>query len=289
MSTPDDAPPPSSSEAAVPVVVVEAPAPHPAPDAAQLGLVEQFKAFWLALMDPTTSKLSKVAVGVAVLYLVSPIDLLPEALLAIFGLVDDMAAFGFLAHAIATLPTEAHRRAIVAQRGGGAAPAASDAAPAAAQNVLPAVVLPARPAARRSVLPLPGAEPAAPAASLTQPFTTALSALARGLALFGMGLGALALVLSIGVAWFFFSRPNDASNTKPESATSASQVIVPASPAVPSAAPASEPAPTATPAGVTPGDPATSAPAASAPTAKDTPTAEKSATPNVAGSGTSAR
>ncbi len=282
MSTPDDAPPPSAPDAPVPVVVVESPAPQAAPDTAQLGLIEQCKAFWLALMDPSTSKLSKTAIAVAVLYIVSPIDLLPEALLAIFGLVDDMAALGFLAHAVATLPTEVHRRAVVMHRTGGAAPLSPAGVPTAAPAVLPAVILPARPAPRRGAFPLAGADASAPVASLTQPFTSAVSALARGLAMFGLGLGALALVLSIAVAWFFFSRSSDASNTKPAPEASAPQVVVPVPPAVPAAAPASEPAPTAPPTEATIADPAL-APVAPAATQPETPAAKKRAAPKAAG------
>ncbi len=280
MPTPDDASPTSPPDPSVPVVVV--PTPHAqtstggVPAATQLGLIEQFKAFWLALMDPGTSKLSKVAVGVAALYILSPVDLLPEALLAVFGLVDDMAALGFLAHAVATLPTEAHRRAVVAKRTGGADPVpvgtTRNDAPA---SVLPALIVPGRPTARRGILPAPVPEATAPG-SLTQPFTTAVSALARGLALFGMGMAALALVLSIAVAWFFFSRVRDAAPDAASSQPLAPQVdatTVPSEPAVavpPTAVPSVTTAPTAAPDApsvTTPAEPETATPAAAPATA----------------------
>lgn len=44
------------------------------------------------LRDPRTPKLPKLAVGLAVLYLLWPADLLPAALLPVVGWIDDLVA-----------------------------------------------------------------------------------------------------------------------------------------------------------------------------------------------------
>lgn len=84
----------------------------PSPESpVRLGLVGHVRAFLLAMRDPATPLRDRVAVLLAMLYVLSPIDLVPEAVFAVFGLVDDAAVLVFLARAVWTLPSEAHRRA----------------------------------------------------------------------------------------------------------------------------------------------------------------------------------
>ncbi len=92
----------------------ERPPPPGAP--ARLGLLGQLRAFLLAMRDPATSLRERAAVVLAALYVLSPVDLVPEAIFAIFGLVDDAAVLVFLLRAVWTLPTEAHRRAAALNR-----------------------------------------------------------------------------------------------------------------------------------------------------------------------------
>ncbi len=77
----------------------------------RLGLLGQLRAFVLAMRDPATPLRERAAVIVAALYVLSPVDLVPEAIFAMFGLVDDAAVLVFLARAVLSLPTDAHRRA----------------------------------------------------------------------------------------------------------------------------------------------------------------------------------
>ena len=83
-----------------------APAPIP-----PLGLSGHLRAFTLAMQDPATPLYVKAGFVVGVIYLLSPIDLIPEALLAFFGLADDALVLVALLRAFFTVPTEAHKRA----------------------------------------------------------------------------------------------------------------------------------------------------------------------------------
>lgn len=84
------------------------PAPQPP---VRLGVLGHLRAFLLAMRDPGTPRRDRLAVLVALLYVLSPVDLVPEAIFAMFGLVDDAAVLVFLVRAVWTLPTDAHRRA----------------------------------------------------------------------------------------------------------------------------------------------------------------------------------
>ncbi len=94
-----DAPPPAS------------PAPLPA-----LGLFGHLRAFTLAMQDPETPLYVKAGFAVGVLYVLSPIDLIPDPLIAFFGLgiADDAAVLVALLRAFFTVPTDAHKRAAAA-------------------------------------------------------------------------------------------------------------------------------------------------------------------------------
>ena len=84
------------------------PAPLPA-----LGLFGHLRAFTLAMQDPETPLYVKAGFAVGVLYLLSPIDLIPDPLIAFFGLgiADDAAVLVALLRAFFTVPTDAHKRA----------------------------------------------------------------------------------------------------------------------------------------------------------------------------------
>jgi uncharacterized membrane protein YkvA (DUF1232 family) len=51
---------------------------------------------WIYLMDDESSDLHRFLILLALLYLISPADLLPEYILGPLGLVDDVAAIGIL-------------------------------------------------------------------------------------------------------------------------------------------------------------------------------------------------
>jgi uncharacterized membrane protein YkvA (DUF1232 family) len=72
------------------------------------------RAFTLAMQDPATPLYVKAGFAVGVLYLISPIDLIPEALLAFFGLADDAFVLVALLRAFFTVPTDEHKRAAAA-------------------------------------------------------------------------------------------------------------------------------------------------------------------------------
>ena len=84
------------------------PAPLPS-----LGLVGHLRAFTLAMQDPATPLYVKAGFAVGVLYLLSPIDLIPDPLIAFFGLgiADDAAVLIALLRAFFAVPTDAHKRA----------------------------------------------------------------------------------------------------------------------------------------------------------------------------------
>lgn len=50
---------------------------------------------WRLLLDPRVSALPKLVIPLVAVYLLSPIDLLPEGFLLFFGMVDDLAVLFF--------------------------------------------------------------------------------------------------------------------------------------------------------------------------------------------------
>jgi len=111
LSAPPPEPPPLDSAPSGAAPVADATA---AP--VSLSVFGHLRAFMLAMEDPATPVYVKAAFAVGLLYLVSPIDLIPEPLVVYFGLgvADDAAVLIALIRAVVTVPTEAHKRAAAA-------------------------------------------------------------------------------------------------------------------------------------------------------------------------------
>lgn len=93
-----------------------------------IGLLTRLRAFWIILKDPRTPKLGKFGlVGLALFYLISPIDLLPGDILTGVGVVDDLIVVPTLLYLITLVAPKAVRRealekALRAARGKGHPP-----------------------------------------------------------------------------------------------------------------------------------------------------------------------
>jgi uncharacterized membrane protein YkvA (DUF1232 family) len=75
-----------------------------------LGLFDRLRRVAGLLLDPRTAKLPRAAVALAVVYLLWPLDLVPEAVLPVLGWIDDvtllwMAFRWLLGSAAETKPT----------------------------------------------------------------------------------------------------------------------------------------------------------------------------------------
>ena len=66
------------------------------------GVIERLRLGWRLLRDPRVPTLPKLLVPLAILYILSPIDVIPDFLLVI-GQVDDISVIGLLLAVIASL------------------------------------------------------------------------------------------------------------------------------------------------------------------------------------------
>lgn len=69
-----------------------------------LGMIANPRGLWRFLRDPGASKFAKLSAILAVLYIVSPVDALPDYVVPLLGFLDDL---GFTAVALAYIASQA--------------------------------------------------------------------------------------------------------------------------------------------------------------------------------------